>query len=145
MLFTHQDLSTFLKATVSTDEHKLIERVVAGWLAEVGLVYDQPVEGQVGEYGVPSQVFAWSLQLGAILWENPTSMSMDVTGSQTQAWGSGAVKDLMAQVRAYAVRQGLVPDGATGAVPSPLGRFPAARGWPDPVERPIRRGRPWPG
>lgn len=120
-LFTAADLNALPDVSgVTADEGTMVERVVWGWLAPILGVTDRPDP-------VTPQLFSWALELGIIFRENPAGLS---------AKEIGPFKEQYSSERRDEILRAAASGGSTaGAALRPVGSFPAARTYPDPVER----------
>jgi len=83
---------------------------------------------------IPDDLWAWHLELAALLYDNPTSAERISLGRLTVSWGPQAAARATAILAAAEAAYG--PIGASGG---PTGSFPSASPWPDPA----CTGIPW--
>lgn len=123
-LFSPNELTDWLQYDVQPGPAAQVERVVAGWLSEAtGLdAFPDPL---------PPALYAWAIELAGIAYENPTSMTDDQAGETRSAWADRK-RQILLSAAAWGQRNATPGAGST---PSPLGRFPAAPGWPETFSR----------
>lgn len=119
-LFTREELSHYAQdPDLTYDEAQIVERVVAGWLAHVGISIPS------GD-PVPAAVFSWSLELGAIANENPAALASRSVDGITDTYSRGQVDVILARARESAL-------STTPSATGPVGSFPAPEPYPDPA------------
>lgn len=118
-LTDHLGLSREIKPAVAA----LREKVVWGWLKGPLKLTARPVP-------VPEQIFAWALELGGILHQNPAAFSGRQLGDDNTSFSLARRAEILQEAAGY-------PDGDSDGIPSPRGRFPAARPYPDPACPPL--------
>jgi len=124
-LFTAEQLGNFLQYQVEDAPAAMAEKVVSGWLSDAAgsVTFPDPL---------PPQLFSWAIELGAIAHENPGGLASETTGAKNTTWDRARRAEILGYVARWAGNDSYV-SGA--GVPSPVGSFPPARPYPDPVER----------
>lgn len=114
------DLGYLLQEDIGPGTGRVAIRVAEGWLRGATGLADWPAP-------VPADLWSWALELAALAYSNPASMSTETLGDYTAGWSGWALarrREILADARgAYAV----------GAAETPMSAFPAAQPWPDPV------------
>ena len=120
-LFDEDDLNALPGVDgVTAEEATAVERIVWGWLKPILKVTERPDP-------VSDELFAAALELGVIYRSNPEGLSEYSLESERSKYSSNRRDEILGEVAG---------GGTTiGGVPSPLGNFPTARSYPDPVER----------
>lgn len=130
IIITPQKLTTFLRYPdddpVSQDSTDLAEEVALGWLSEATGIDDWS-----DPYGPAraAAVRSWVLELAAIAYENPTSMTQDSSGEVQSSWADRR-KQILEAAERWALSRGLKNPGTALALSR--GSFPPAQPWPDP-------------
>jgi hypothetical protein len=114
-LITPQDVANYLQqdaSMVRTEWADSAIRIATGWLRGRCHFEQWPPDP------VPEDVWAWLVELAALVYDNPTLVSSTTVGGQTVAYG------------AVALRRKQILDEAEGAYPRlagrPVGEFPEA-------------------
>lgn len=114
-LITPQDVANYLQQDVGSFRQEWAEtaiRIAVGWLR--GRCYFE----QWPPSPVPEDLWAWAVELAALVYDNPTLVSSSTVGGQTIAYG------------AVAARRREILAEAEGVYPRlsgrPVGEFPAA-------------------
>lgn len=111
----HQGDPVDPSAGIPTGTYEVIARVVDGWLLDATGHAAWPT----WQDGVPPQLFAWALELGAIAHENPASAVSDTVDRQSAAWNENRRTTILARAAAWASDTPAAP-----LQPSPRGTFP---------------------
>jgi len=111
-LFEPADLENYLQQGTLTSASVLVaRRVVSGWLKSATQLTDWPDP-------VPDDLFGWSLELAALVYNNPEGLAVDTTGATSATWERGRRDSILDQARAaYA-------DPGSGASGGPVYSFP---------------------
>jgi hypothetical protein len=117
-LFDSAALGAYLHTSVSDDAAESAEAVVWGWLTAATGLTERPDP-------VPADLYAWALELGAMAYENPTSLTVRQV-DDVRMESSEARRDAILQAAANA------SDVSTQGAPQ--GSFPCAPTWPDPIQ-----------
>ena len=120
-LFDENDLNALPGVDgVTAEEATAVERIVWGWLKPILKVIERPDP-------VSEELFAWALELGVIYRTNPEGLAEYSLEQERTKYTTKRRAELLGEVAS---------GGTTiGGVPSPVGSFPSARSYPDPVER----------
>lgn len=120
-LFEPEDLARWMGVQVSSSRARFLEeQVSARFLDKAGLTaWPAPV---------PPVVKSWTVEYAALLYENPTALSDDRSGESFQRWNPRA-REITAELAEWAQRI-----SSPTNVGGPVGQFPPARPFPDPVE-----------
>lgn len=121
-LFTADDLNGLLGVDVTDARATSVERVIWGWIKPLLGVDDRP-------YPLDDTLFAWAIELGAIVLENPTGKIQKSTGPWTSVYAgrSGSATARREEILHEIASSSL---GAGGL--RPRGNFPPAHRYPDP-------------
>lgn len=111
-LFSETELTDFLQqGPLNAASVVIARRVVSGWLKDATQLADWPDP-------VPDDLFAWALELGGLVYNNPEALAIDTTGATSATWERGRRDAILDLARAaYAD-----PDG--GASGGPVFSFP---------------------
>lgn len=115
-------LASYLQHSTRPDSEELAIRIAEGWLASVTTqlpVWPQPP---------PEDLWSWALELAALAYSNPTSMTSRTTDEDTRTWSAERRIEILA---AAADRYG-DGRGSASTTGGPQGDFPIALDWPDP-------------
>lgn len=121
-LFTADDLNGLLGVDVTDVRATAVERVIWGWIKPRLGVDDRPDP-------IPDEVFAWAIELGAIVLENPTAKTQQSNGPFATVFASrsGSAtqrrKEILDEISASLL-------GAGGL--RPRGNFRPPHRYPDP-------------
>lgn len=119
VLFTANDLSSWLRQPVTDDSAALIEKVVWGWLRPLINLTERPDS--------PSdELAAWAVELGAIAYANPEGLASYQLESEKSAYGSERRDEILRMAAGGGTT-------APGAAPAARGSFPDAVRYPDPA------------
>lgn len=120
-LFTDADLEAHLQQTLEPATIGTARRMAAGWLSSAtGLTaWPNPV---------PDDLWGWAVELAGLIYDNPARWSNDTTGGTATGYERGARDTILDAARA---RYG--PAASLGSGNAPLGCFPPAQPWPDPI------------
>lgn len=109
------ELSTHLGKTVDNARAASAERVAWGWLSEATGLAQRPEP-------VPDDLWAWALELSALVYTNPKGLASDGAGPFVATRERGRREAILAAAaRRYGTSRG------------PSGSFPPAQAWPDPA------------
>lgn len=117
-LFTDADLSEWLGKTVSPDRAVLVERVVWGWVKAVLGSDERPDP-------VPEELFSAAVELGAIAFENPSSLTDRGLGPFSESFPIERRQEILDEIARTL--------GPAGLADAPQGEFPDALAYPDPA------------
>lgn len=94
-LFTPSDLQQFLRRPVEDTSAAQAERVASGWLtAATGIVtWPEPL---------PPDLYAWALELGAAVYDNPVGLKTLTVDNITRGYGGERIAAILAAARARA-------------------------------------------
>ncbi|MDE9364582.1 hypothetical protein PZ938_03110 [Luteipulveratus sp. YIM 133132] len=111
---------------VTTDTYTVGHKVVSGWLLDAAGRTTWPTEYASD---VPPQLFAWAVELGAIVHENPTAATTDTTDKTTISWNDRRrVEAILSRVAQWSRGTGF--EDAAPAPPAPTGCFPPVDPYP---------------
>lgn len=111
-------LAAYLQHTVRSDSELIAIEVAEGWLAAVAPPpWPQPP---------PSDLWAWALELAAIVYSNPQSLVSRSDDQETRGWATDRRREILEAAAASS-------HGTAGATAAPIGCFPAPAAWPDPA------------
>lgn len=122
---TAEQLSRFLHyppdQAVTADDAALSVEVASGWLSGATGINWETVSLPESAQG---PVFSWTLELAAINYENPTSMTDDASLDNSSRWANRRA-EILKQAAVWATRNNLAP--AVSQVAVSQGNFPPAR------------------
>ena len=120
-LFDPDELAKWMGIQVSRSRAEFLgEQVSARFLDKAGLdAWPTPA---------PPVVKSWAIEYAALYYENPTALSDDRAGETFQRWNPRA-QEIIAELKEWAQRRSPSTGGG-----GPVGQFPPARPFPDPVE-----------
>lgn len=114
-LITPQDVASYLQQDVGSFRQEWAEtaiRIAIGWLRGRCTFEQWPPDP------VPEDLWAWAVELAALVYDNPTLVSSTTVGGQTVAYGAVAARrrEILAEA------EGVYPRTSG----QPAGEFPAA-------------------
>lgn len=115
-LFDAAQLGEFVRHPVSSGAAAIAEKVVWGWLKPVLGLDSRPDP-------VPPEVFSWAIELGGIAHENPAGRSYYELGDERSGFSAERRREVLAEASTW----------SGSAAAGPVGSFPAAKAWPDPI------------
>jgi len=116
-LFNELELGDWLRKPVTETRAAMAERVVWGWLKPRLGLSDRPSP-------VPDEVFAWAIELGGIVYENPAGLNARQMGQFQEQFSAERRDQILDEVARST--QGT-------ATAQPAGSFPEALDYPDPA------------
>lgn len=128
-LVTEAELGNYLHQSVNAAPAAVAIRLAESWLASACL------EMPPWPDPVPSDLWGWALELAALAYSNPTSMTSRTTDEDTRTWDLARRKEIL---DAAAGKYG-DGSGSASTTSGPQGNFPIALDWPDPPTVPVVR------
>lgn len=113
------EVGSFLRATVDPGSVAVAIRVAEGWLQGATRIVVWPPDP------VPPNIWSWAVELAALAYDNPRTMTRRTVGAITAEWNYRQNRrlEILTEARRYYAGEG-----------QSLGDFPFAWPWPEPAD-----------